>query len=215
MDETRIPILVGSGQVTQREMDPFVALSPIELTAAAGQKAAKDSGAGNVLLKSLDTIVLLRSFSDTSWRFTCPFGKYTNPPLSLANRLGVENVTRHIYTHPGGNMPQWSVNRMFEMITRGELEAGMIAGGEALATQKSAQRADLNLDWNEDPGGKFEEWGVDKRGWSDIEDRHRMAGAIFAYPMIENAIRGYRGRSISSILGNGKTFFRFCFSCGG
>ena len=197
MDETRIPILVGSGQVTQREMDPFVALSPIELTAAAGQKAAKDSGAGNVLLKSLDTIVLLRSFSDTSWRFTCPFGKYTNPPLSLANRLGVENATRLIYTHPGGNMPQWSVNRMFEMITRGELEVAMIAGGEALATQKSAQREGIELDWNEDPGGKYEEWGVDKRGWSDIEDRHRMAGAIFAYPMIENAIRGYKGRSIS------------------
>ena len=196
MDETRIPILVGSGQVTQREPDPTMALSPMDLTAASGRKAAEDSDAGAALLKSLDTIVLIRSFSDTSWRFTCPFGKYTNPPLSLANRLGLENVTRHIYTYPGGNMPQWSVNRMFEMITRGEMEAGMIAGGEALATQKSAQRADLNLDWNEDPGGKFEEWGVDKRGWSDIEDRHRMTGAIFAYPMFENAIRVDKGRSI-------------------
>ena len=197
MDETRIPILVGSGQVTQRELDLSVALSPIDLTAAAGRKAAIDSGVGNVILKSLDTIVLLRSFSDTSWRFTCPFGKYTNPPLSLANRLGVENATHLIYTHPGGNMPQWSVNRMFEMITRGELEVAMIAGGEALATQKSAQRKGIELDWNEDLGGKYEEWGIDKRGWSDIEDRHRMAGAIFAYPMIENAIRGDRGRSIS------------------
>ena len=196
MDETRIPILVGSGQVTQREPDPTMALSPMDLTAASGRKAAEDSDAGAALLKSLDTIVLIRSFSDTSWRFTCPFGKYTNPPLSLANRLGLENVTRHIYTYPGGNMPQWSVNRMFEMITRGEMEAGMIAGGEALATQKNAQRADLNLDWNEDPGGKFEEWGVDKRGWSDIEDRHRMTGAIFAYPMFENAIRVDKGRSI-------------------
>ena len=33
-------------------------------------------------------------------------------------------------------MPQWCVNRMFEMITKGELEAAVIAGGEALATQK-------------------------------------------------------------------------------
>ena len=33
-------------------------------------------------------------------------------------------------------------------------------------------------------------------GLSDIEDRHKMAGAIFAYPMIENAIRGSRGRTI-------------------
>ena len=75
MDETRMPVLVGSGQVTQREPDPIAALSPMDLTAAAGRKAAEDSGAGSALLKALDTIVLLRSFSDTSWRFTCPFGK--------------------------------------------------------------------------------------------------------------------------------------------
>ena len=57
MDETRVPILVGSGQVTQRESDPAIALSPIELTAAAGRKAANDSGVGDVLLQALDTIV--------------------------------------------------------------------------------------------------------------------------------------------------------------
>ena len=210
MDETRIPILVGTGQITQREPDPALALSPMDLTAASGRKAAEDSGAGAALLKSLDTIVLLRSFSDTSWRFICPFGKYANPPRSLANRLGLENSTRLIYTHPGGNMPQWCVNRMFEMITRGEMEAGMIAGGEALATQKNAQRGGLKLDWNEDPGGSFEEWGVDKRGWSDIEDRHRMAGAIFAYPMFENSIRGDKGRSISEhSLEMGRLFSNF------
>lgn len=210
MDENRIPILVGSGQVTQREPDPAVAMSPMDLTAAAGRKAAGDSGTGSVLLKELDTIVLLRSFSDTSWRFTCPFGKYSNPPRSLANRLDAEKAERLVYTHPGGNMPQWCVNRMFEMITRGEMSAAMIAGGEALATQKGAQRAGLELDWSEDPGGNFESWGVETRGWSDMEDRHRMAGAIFAYPMIENAIRGNRRRSIEEhSLEMGKLFSRF------
>ncbi len=38
MDESRIPILIGSGQVTQRERDPALGLSPIDLTAAAVQK---------------------------------------------------------------------------------------------------------------------------------------------------------------------------------
>lgn len=210
MDESRIPILVGSGQMTQREPDPLAALSPMDLTAAAGRKAAEDSGAGQALLEALDTIVLLRSFSDTSWRFTCPFGSYANPPRSLANRLGAANAKRLVYTHPGGNMPQWSVNRMFEMITRGELEAAMITGGEALATQKAAQRANIELDWSEDPGGGHEVWGVETRGWSDMEDRHRMAGAIFAYPMIENAIRGDRGRTIAEHgLEMGKLFSGF------
>ena len=196
MDESRIPILVGCGQITQREPDPGAALSPMELTAAAAKQASQDTGAGDALLQELDTVVVVRSFSDTSWRFASPFGRYANPPKSLANRLGITNAKRLVYTYPGGNMPQWCINRMFEMITRGELEAALLAGGEALSTQKAAQRAKLDLDWNEDAGGTPETWGVETRGWNDVEDRHRMAGAIFAYPMIENGIRTHLGRNI-------------------
>ena len=196
MDESRIPILVGCGQITQREPDPAAALSPIELTTAAARQAAEDAGAGDALLQALDTIVVLRSFSDTSWRFACPFGRYSHPPKSLAQRLDATQATRLIYTYPGGNMPQWLINRLFEMVTRGEVEAALIAGGEALATQKAAQRAGLELDWSEEMDGTPETWGVETRGWNDVEDRHRMAGAIFAYPLFETAIRGAAGRTI-------------------
>lgn len=196
MDEARTPVLIGAGQITQREPDPAKALRPMDLIAAAGRAAAEDAGAGKALLEALDTIVLLRSFSDTSWRFKSPFGGPANPPKSLAARLGAGRANRLIYTHAGGNMPQWSINRLSEMVTRGEVEAAMIVGGEALATQKAAQRAGLQLDWNEDAGGQPEEWGVAKRGWSDVEDLHRMAGAIYAYPLIETGIRGARGRTI-------------------
>jgi len=210
MDESRIPILVGAGQITQREPDPAKALSPMDLIAAAGREAAADAGAGDSLLQALDSIVLLASFSDTSWRFTSPFGGPSNPPKSLAARLGAENASRLIYTFAGGNMPQWSINRLSEMVTRGEVEAAMVIGGEALATQKAAQRAGLDLDWNEDAGGKPERWGVETRGWSDAEERHRMAGAIFAYPLFETAIRGARGRTIAEhALATGKLFEGF------
>ncbi len=107
MDEARIPVLVGSGQITQREPDPLKAMSPMDLTAAAAREAAKDAGSEQKVLEALDTIVQIRSFSDTSWRFVCPFGQYKNPPKSLANRLGAGNAKRLVYTHPGGNMPQW------------------------------------------------------------------------------------------------------------
>ena len=196
MDESRIPVLVGCGQITQREPDPTAAMAPMDLTAAAVRSASEDTDAGDAVLKALDTIVVIRSFSDTSWRFTSPFGRYANPPKSLANRVGASGAKRLVYTHPGGNMPQWCVNRLFEMITRGEVEAALIAGGESLATQKAAQRAKLDLDWNEDAGGAPEMWGVETRGWNDNEDRHRMAGAIFAYPMIENGIRTHLQRTI-------------------
>jgi acetyl-CoA C-acetyltransferase len=189
-------VLIGCGQITQREPDPNAALSPMDLTAAAARQALEDTEAGTALAEALDTIVMLRSFSDTSWRFTCPFGRYTNPPKSLAARIGAIGAKRLIYTFPGGNMPQWSVNQLFGMITRGEIGTAMIVGGEALATQKAAQRTNIELDWSEDPGGQPEMWGVETRGWNDVEDRHRMAGAIFAYPLIENAIRAHHGRTI-------------------
>ena len=42
MDESKIPILVGCGQITQREEDPNIALSPMDLTSQACFEAAKD-----------------------------------------------------------------------------------------------------------------------------------------------------------------------------
>ena len=210
MDADRTPILVGSGQVTQREADPKAAQSPLDLTAAAAREAASDAEAGAKLIDALDTIVILRSFSDTSWRFTSPFGGSKNPPKSIAGRIGAGNARNLIYTYPGGNMPQWCVNQLFEQITQGKIGAAMIAGGEALATQKAAQRAKVELDWNEDPGGEPEAWGVATQGWNDHEERHRMAGAIFAYPLFENSIRGHRGRTIEQhLLAMGTLFERF------
>jgi acetyl-CoA C-acetyltransferase len=86
----------------------------------------------------------------------------------------------------------------------------MICGGEALATQKAAERARLALDWSEDAGGEPEPWGIATRGWSDMEDRHRMAGAIFAYPLFENGIRRHLGRSVPEHLrAIGKLFAHF------
>jgi acetyl-CoA C-acetyltransferase len=210
VDENNIPVLVGCGQVTQREPDPARALAPMDLMADACRDAAADSGAGAALLGSLDTIAVLRSFSDTSWRFTCPFGRYENPPASLASRLNATAAQRLIYTHPGGNMPQYLMNRFSEQITRGETTAVLVAGGEARSTQKAAQRAGVALDWSESATSAPQEVGVATRGWSDMEERHRMAGAIFAYPLFENAIRGAAGRSVDEHLqAMGELFSRF------
>lgn len=195
--DERTPILVGCGQVTQRESDPRAALAPLDLMAQAARLAADDSGAGASLLQALDSIAVIRLFADTSPRFACPFGRYANPPRSLAQRLGATQARQLVYTHPGGNMPQWCLNRLGEAVARGEIGAALVVGAEALATQKAAQRAGITLDWSEDPGGTFEAWGVARRGWSDVEDRHGARAAITMYPMFEHAIRGRLGRSLA------------------
>ena len=199
--DDRQPVLVGVGQITQREADPRAAAGPLDLMAqaarAAAQDAMHDSGLADALLQGLDQLTVIRLFSDTSPRFVCPFGRYANPPLSLARRLGASQVRQHVYTHPGGNMPQYCLNRLGEAITRGDIDSALVVGAEALATQKAAQRANIALDWSEDPGGSFDTWGVARRGWSDVEDRHGARAAITMYPMFDNAIRGALGRSIA------------------
>jgi len=195
MDDRHTPVMIGCGQVTQRERDPLKALSPMDLMAQVAREAAQDAGPGQRLIEALDSLVVIRSFSDTSHRFASPFGTYSNPPKSLANRIGASGLRRHIYTHPGGNMPQYCVNRLSEQVARGEVAAAMVVGGEALATQKAAERAKVRLDWNEDPGGSMSLWGVDRRGWSDCEDRHGARAAIYMYPMLENALRVNAGRT--------------------
>ncbi len=55
----------------------------------------------------------------------------------------------------------------------------------------------MALNWNEDPGGSFDAWGVARRGWSDLEERHGARAAITMYPLFEHAIRGRLGRSVA------------------
>ena len=196
LDDDHTPVLVGCGQITQREADPRAALSPLDLMARAARMAADDSGAGPPLLQALDSIVVIRQFADTSPRFASPFGRCANLPLSLARRIGAAPPRQRVYTHPGGNMPQWCINRLAQAVARGELGAALVAGAEALATQKAAQRANIPLDWADDPGGSFDAWGVDRRGWSDVEALHSARAATTMYPLFENAIRCHRGLGI-------------------
>ena len=115
MIEPRTPILVGSGQVSDFDTPPEAGTSAIDMIERAARTAAADTGASKRLLASLDSVCILRLYTDTSWRFQSPFGKCTNPPAAVAGRLGVVQARLH-YTHPGGNMPQYMVNRTAEKI---------------------------------------------------------------------------------------------------
>jgi len=152
----------------------------MDLIAQAGRRALADADAPG-LAEAIDTVAVLRLFSDTSPRFATRLGRSTNPPLSIARRLGL-NPARAIYTTSGGNMPQALVNQFAEEIARGEMRAAIILGGEALRTQHGAERAGLEMSWHEDPGGTPEKIGIDRLPYSDGEERHELRTAIAAYP---------------------------------
>jgi acetyl-CoA C-acetyltransferase len=206
--EDTTPILVGCGDVTDMTTPVEQARSPFDLIAQAGRLALADCGA-SALAESIDTIAMLRLFADTSFRFATKLGTSANPPRSIAQRLGIK-PSREIYTWNGGNMPQYLVNWFSEQISRGEMRAAMIVGGEALRTQHGAERAGIEGVWNEDPGGKPELVGEERRGWSDHEDAHGMRAAIAMYPLIENAVRAEKKQDIATHMRDmGALFERF------
>jgi acetyl-CoA C-acetyltransferase len=206
--ESSTPVLVGCGDFTDLTTPVEAGRSPMDLIAQAGRQALADACAP-ALAEAIDTVAVMRLFADTSPRFASRLGGSTNPPSSIARRLGL-NPARAIYTTSGGNMPQAVVNQFAEEIARGQMRAAIILGGEALRTQHGVERAGLEISWHEDPGGTPEKIGSDRRGFSEEELRHNMRAAIAAYPLIENAIRAARQHTVAEHLqAMGRLFARF------
>jgi acetyl-CoA C-acetyltransferase len=200
MIDSRTPILVGCGQITDLAGKPSSERSRVAFCAEAARVALADSGASigaEPLGRKIDTVAVLEFFSDISPRFASPFGRSSNPPKSVANRLGAA-PRQLLYTHSGGNMPQYLVNRFAEEIANGETELALICGAELLRSTQNARRAGQEIDWNEDPGGDPIRIGDKRFGFSDEEARHELRAAIHFYPLLENAIRGGLKRDVDS-----------------
>ena len=151
----------------------------------------------DALGRKIDAVAVLEFFPDISPRFASPFGRCSNPPKAVANRLAAA-PRQLLYTHSGGNMPQYLVNRFAEEIANGETELALICGAELLRSTQNARKAGFKIDHNEDPGGEPRRIGDNRFGFSDEEARHELRAAIHFYPLLENAIRGGLKRDVAS-----------------
>src|ERR1700687_6361901 len=104
MPEPSTPILVGCGELTDLATPVGRVRPPSDLIAQAGKLALADAG-GRGTAEAIDTVAMLRLFADTSHRFATKLGSSTNPPKSVADRLGLRSA-RHIYTWDRGDMPE-------------------------------------------------------------------------------------------------------------
>jgi len=184
------PVLVGAGQEVEREARDT---APMALAAAAARAALADAG-GRGVAAAIDTVCVTRLFTDSMGIPPCPFGRCDNPPRSVARAIGAE--PRHaIYGQVGGNEP---VSRLIEFardIARGEREAVLLAGAEAMRNQRSAEREGRALDWNETVAGTQED-----RGWGEFfvsrqEASNGLLAPVFYFALIEQAQAAALGRS--------------------
>ncbi|WP_413905482.1 acetyl-CoA acetyltransferase [Candidatus Skiveiella danica] len=198
LDKTRVPVIVGVGQVTDTTSPPESARSPLQMMLDAARLAAADSGAGEALWGALDSITVIRLFADTVPRFASPFGKLVNPPWSVARRLGAQHATDLVYPPQGGDSPQVLLARACERIARGESQAALIVGGEALRTELAAKRAGLALQWGEDAPTLPDGLGGVKDMYTAEEEAHGMRSAIAMYALIGQALRGAAGQTVDA-----------------
>ena len=194
------PILVGLGMTTQKERDPMRAQSPLELLVDASQQALTDCG---VSPTDIDVVAATRFITDSPEARGLPFGNYSNPALSAARLLAI-TPQQHLLAATGGNSPQMMINVMAERISAGDMEVGLLMGGEGFGSlmRGIGQGADLaqRPNWNDDPAEIPEQIGAEKVGVMPVEHRHRLMFPVNYYPILENALRAHLGRDMKTHL---------------
>lgn len=171
--DPRTPVLVGYGQVNQRQVTPTV--EPVDLMAEAARAAADPR-----VLEAVDSV---RIVNVLSWR-------YRDPGLLLAQRIRAGNAQTR-YTGVGGNVPQTLVGRACLDLQGGRAEVVLIAGAETWRTRSRLRAAGTTPDWTrqdesvpEAPGAHD---GVPMAGAAEL--RIMLDRPAYVYPMIEQALR--------------------------
>jgi len=171
--DPRTPVIVGVGQVNERE--DAADLEPVDLMAMAAHEAADPR-----VLQAVDAI---RVVNLLSWR-------YRDPGLLLGARIGAEDACTY-YTGVGGNTPQSLVNQACLDIRHGRAGVVLLAGAETWRTRKRLKAKGIRPDWTRQddtvavpPGAEDE---VPMSG--PAEERIGLLLPSHVYPLFEQALR--------------------------
>lgn len=185
MPHARTPVLIGVGQITEKEADLERVSSPMDLMEQATRVACEDAGIGRERLAEVDTLAVVRSFREPM----------ANSAEVLARRLGAERAEAWMMPN-GGNGPQYLVNRYAEAIAKGEARFCLFSGAEAMDNGRRLLKAGITPDWDEPASTERRYLVADRKMSMDIEDAHGLMIPANAYPCYENALRGHYGESI-------------------
>ena len=145
------PVIVGAAQLVERIPEHTSAATapaltaPLQLAAHASGSALHDAG---IAAQDVDTIAVIRLFSDTGKAWASPFGGSNNAPESIAQRIGASPTAR-IYSDVGGTQPLELLTELLQDIAQGRTTVALLAGAEAIANQRFAVRHNIELDWRE------------------------------------------------------------------
>ncbi len=181
--DPRTPVLVGAGQVNDRD---GTLPSPLALMVEAVRAAVLDAGAGaDVLLGRAQSVGVVDLFS---W-------PVPDPAAGLAAELGLQ-PRETVISARGGNGPIALLGDTAGRIAAGELDVALLAGGEAGTAFQAALREGRETPWGTQPEGTVPSRtvGADRDPGHPAETEAGLIAPIFWYPLFEHAIRGAAGR---------------------
>jgi acetyl-CoA C-acetyltransferase len=171
-DPFRVPVIVGVGQVVERDE----VVSCIDLMERASKAAFDEAPALAAKIGSVTTVDVI---GDGRKR----------PASELADRMSLPPGRRATSTM-GGNTPQWLVTRAAADIAEGRADTVLLAGAEAGRSDRLRQASDAIGD---DPPDQVV--GVEGAGWSPAEAAVRLLLPVHVYPLFESALAAAAGRS--------------------
>jgi len=187
------PVIVGVGQAVDRlGSADYLGLSPADMAAAAARAAIADACAANDVAAAIDMVGGIRTFEDST-PMPAVFGKPDKYPRAVARRLSLAPRVA-ILEQAGGQSPLALLTDMANRIARGEAQAALAFGSEAISTVRHLKSAGEHREWAETDEGEVEDHGL---GIAGIVTRYNMAHGIAAAPpaygILENARRARLG----------------------
>ncbi|MEM9175217.1 MAG: hypothetical protein AAGC67_08270 [Myxococcota bacterium] len=181
LDPTRTPVLLGLGQCLEREE----VVTTVELCARAAERAFEDAPGIKDRVQRVSMVSVI--FSPAS----------EGAATEVCDRLSMGDVEREMTT-PGGNTPQWLMNRACDEIVKGELETTLIVGAESTRSMKQTKPDQdfmrAGLETRDESGPKDEVVGASMRGMlSKAEIEANLVRPADTYPIFENALAAKLG----------------------
>jgi acetyl-CoA C-acetyltransferase len=192
---SHLPVIIGVGQSVARELSdmPEELPTPVSLAVEACRSALENTDAGN-LARHIDTVAFVRLIGDSVPSRPSPIGRCDNLPRAVSTQIGA-NPKRATYSIVGGQVPQQLVNEACNRIATNESEVVLLSGAEAIGASRHVVRNHLEVDWNEQVEGEFEDRGLGADLVSNYEVVNGVGFPPQVYGAFENAWRFEHGLS--------------------
>lgn len=187
-----VPILVGVGDIINRNLAVHHAAEPAELMLDAISIAFQDTGLSPQVVANLRTRI---DSIDVIRTWTWP---YPDLPGLLAGKLGTKPT--HTYCSPhAGNQPAKLVDEAARRIAKGETKLAVVTGGEALASLAACAKAGVMPppNWTSVEKPVTQVFVPSTREMAKgVGAKHTIGAPIQVYPLFENGLRAHRGQSL-------------------